>query len=250
MLQKIFHRKREASSSIDIILVQHGSNDLGVEKEIRIVGLKNIIYKVWTLDDLYKICEFTHYEAQVIAICTDVIIPADIIDNLERTPYNIHPGPPEYPGRYPSAWALYDKAKKFGTTLHIVDKKVDSGHIITAEYFPIPEGATRSLLDMYSLQSVLNIVRQTITAMVSPSEVLAISDTLTWADKPRTTARSLIKLCHVPRNCSKEEFELRYKAVGKSKNYPLNITMFGHKFILNDDYVYTESEKEPSQYGS
>src|SRR3954471_7113434 len=31
--------------------------------------------------------------------------------------YNLHPGPPEYPGVYPSVFALHDRAERFGVTL-------------------------------------------------------------------------------------------------------------------------------------
>ncbi|MBL8629865.1 MAG: hypothetical protein JNM81_09570 [Rhodospirillaceae bacterium] len=85
--------------------------------------------------------------ARLISFCTSVIVPADILHRLPGPAYNFHPGPPEYPGRYPSMFALYDNAPRFGITVHEMAAKVDAGPIVAAEWFAISSTTTLNELD-------------------------------------------------------------------------------------------------------
>lgn len=96
---------------------------------------------VATLDDLHA--AFTHLPpiTRLVSFCSSVIVPAKLLSALSGPAYNFHPGPPERPGRYPAVFALYDRAERFGITVHEMEPPVDSGPIVTAEWFMIPEGA-------------------------------------------------------------------------------------------------------------
>lgn len=72
---------------------------------------------------------------RLISFCTRVIVPPDVLAELTLEPYNIHPGPPEYPGVYPEAFAIYDGALQFGATAHVMARSVDTGAIIKAVRF-------------------------------------------------------------------------------------------------------------------
>lgn len=62
---------------------------------------------------------------------------------------NIHAASPEYPGRDPHHYAIYDKAKQYGAVAHIIEKKVDTGDIIDAELFDVPPNiSAQGLLDL------------------------------------------------------------------------------------------------------
>ena len=87
-------------------------------------------------------------ETRLIAFLTGVIVPADILDKLGPTPYNIHPGPPEYPGSYPEAFAIWEKAEFFGVTGHEIKASVDSGPIVYVERFP--------MVDLPNLQGLVD----------------------------------------------------------------------------------------------
>ena len=50
------------------------------------------------LEDLERECRPGRV---LIAFCTAVIVPAALLDRLERPAFNFHPGPPTYPGRQP-----------------------------------------------------------------------------------------------------------------------------------------------------
>ena len=49
--------------------------------------------------------------------------------------FNFHPGPPEYPGFGCYNFAMLDKVNFYGSTVHIINDKFDSGKIINVKKF-------------------------------------------------------------------------------------------------------------------
>lgn len=100
-----------------------------------------------TPEALYRACEGDLTGCRLVSFCSSVIVPGPILARLPGPAYNFHPGPPEYPGRYPSIFALYDGAQRFGITVHEMAAKVDAGPIISAEWFAIPPDCDLPQLD-------------------------------------------------------------------------------------------------------
>src|SRR6202451_1914372 len=76
--------------------------------------------------------------ARLIAFVTAEIVPPSVLARLGYGAFNFHPGPPNYPGWAPAHFALYDQARQFGATLHVMVEQVDAGPIIDASFFPVP----------------------------------------------------------------------------------------------------------------
>ncbi len=79
-------------------------------------------------------------EVTLAALRPDVVI-SFLNDYILRGPLlllpgvNFHPAPPEYPGRGGASRALFDGAKTYGATAHIIQHEVDTGPIIEVERF-------------------------------------------------------------------------------------------------------------------
>lgn len=101
------------------------------------------IHRADTHDDLERLSEKTGHEARVIGFTTGVIVKRDLLNTFKKSPYNFHPGPPNFPGRYPEAWGVYHQARWFGATAHKMEPLVDAGPIIGVERFEVPAGADR-----------------------------------------------------------------------------------------------------------
>src|SRR6266481_2419879 len=65
------------------------------------------------------------------------ILPKALIDRAHIAAINFHPAPPDYPGSGCVNLALYDGAKTYGVTAHVMNEKVDNGPIIHCRRFPI-----------------------------------------------------------------------------------------------------------------
>jgi methionyl-tRNA formyltransferase len=76
--------------------------------------------------------------ARLIAFVTAEIVPPGVLARLGYGAFNFHPGPPSYPGWAPAHFALYDEARQFGATLHVMVEQVDAGPIIDVGFFPVP----------------------------------------------------------------------------------------------------------------
>lgn len=50
---------------------------------------------------------------------------------------NFHPGTPELPGSGSYNWALYENKNDFGTTIHLMNEKIDNGKILDVKKFQI-----------------------------------------------------------------------------------------------------------------
>lgn len=76
--------------------------------------------------------------ARLLSFLSNVIIPADLLQAVGMTGYNIHPGPPEYPGSSPAQFAIWEQARRFGATAHELSDRVDEGTIVATKFFPMP----------------------------------------------------------------------------------------------------------------
>lgn len=150
--------------------------------------------------------------ARLVAFLFPEVVPADVLEGVGFGAYNIHPGPPEYPGWAPVSFALYDGAAQFGATLHEMVPRVDAGIICDMESFPIPEGATQASLSELVYTACLKLFRRW-------AEVLAMPPLkpprlpLKWAERS-CTRRKFAELARIPENASEEEARRRMRAFG------------------------------------
>lgn len=77
-------------------------------------------------------------QVRFLSFLSNVIIPADMLQTAGMTGYNIHPGPPEYPGSLPAQFAIWEQARSFGATAHELSPRVDEGTIVATKSFPMP----------------------------------------------------------------------------------------------------------------
>lgn len=186
---------------------------------------------VHTLDGLEARASQPLDGARLLICGSDVIVPQALLDRFPGPAYNIHPGPPERPGRYPSVFALYDGAPEFGTTVHEATASVDAGPIVAMDRFAVPEGADRATLDAMSFESVLRLLTDLCPALVRPEPLPRIA--ATWTNPP-TRKSDFDALCRLPDDVDAAEFARRLRAVGEGPDHALEIHLFGNRFRLDN----------------
>lgn len=170
--------------------------------------------------------------AQMIAAGTGVILTAKQLDALDGPAYNLHPGPPEYPGLFPSVFALYEGAEQFGTTVHQMTVEVDQGPIVAVERFEIPPDADRMMLDQLSLRSLTEMFRALMKRLTSERADIKPCDEK-WGSR-RWTKADFKELCRLPDKVSEAEFLRRYRAIGEGPDHALELMLHGHRFVLDN----------------
>ena len=91
------------------------------------------------------------------------IVPANILNKTKKWNINFHPGPPEYPGIGCFNFAIYNSEKEFGSTAHIMEKRVDTGEIIGVERFGMSDIETVESLSLKTYDSLFNLYVSTLS---------------------------------------------------------------------------------------
>ncbi|NMM46347.1 hypothetical protein HH303_17785 [Rhodospirillaceae bacterium KN72] len=128
-------------------------------------------------------------DAKLIGFSTSVIVPGRLLPRFGGGAFNFHPGPPEFPGNHPSAFAVYADAPQFGVTFHRMIEAVDAGEILDCHRFPAASYRTAQelaaetfarLVDLFTANA-RNLARRGFTPQ-GCGEI--------WSGKKGTTARA------------------------------------------------------------
>ncbi|BAE51664.1 formyltransferase family protein [Paramagnetospirillum magneticum] len=151
--------------------------------------------------------------ARLVAFLFPEIVPAAVLAGLGHGAYNIHPGPPDYPGWAPVSFALYDGATRYGATLHEMAARADDGTICDVESFAIPPGADLARLSELAYGASLRLFERWLESLASPLGLPRLP--LAWGGR-RGTRQGFADLCRIPADASDEERLRRIRACGEA----------------------------------
>jgi methionyl-tRNA formyltransferase len=141
---------------LDIQLVACHTNDnkrFDASLSVKELAHKHGIKILRDIDDLLMMDEIDI----IISVQYHIIIKQVHIEKAKQIAVNLHMAPlPEYRGCNQFSFAIYQKAKEFGTTIHKMDTGIDSGDILFESRFDIPEGCSvKQLYDLTYDASIL-----------------------------------------------------------------------------------------------
>jgi methionyl-tRNA formyltransferase len=168
---------------------------------------------------------------RLIAFCTPVIVPGALLRALQWPAYNFHPGPPAYPGIFPSVFAIHDRAARFGVTAHVLAEKIDGGPIVGVDWMDMPEGIDRLSLDRQSHEKVHALFARLAPEMATGDAPLPQDGTAVWGTRTYTR-KDFEALLEIAPDISAEDFSLRLRAVGEGPDHALTVRLHGHRFRL------------------
>jgi hypothetical protein len=149
---------------------------------------------------------------RLVSFCSAVIVPPAILAALGAGAYNFHPGPPDYPGRFPGVFALYDGAERFGVTVHEMTAAVDAGPIVAAEWFDIPAGCGLQQLEELAFMALAAKFRALAPQLVRLGRPL-LRLPYRWSGR-KTRKADVDALCRVTPELEPQEIERRRRACG------------------------------------
>lgn len=85
---------------------------------------------------------------------------------------NLHMAPlPEYRGSNQFSYAIIEDKKEFGTTIHLIDTRIDHGDILFQKRFPIPAGCwVKELYDL-TFDASVELFRDTLADVINSNYV-------------------------------------------------------------------------------
>jgi methionyl-tRNA formyltransferase len=165
---------------------------------------------------------------RLIAFCTAVIVPPPILARIDCAAYNLHPGPPSYPGRYPESFASYDGVARFGATLHQMAPRVDEGPIVAVEWFDVKPGAGQRVLGEQVYRAAIELLARYGPALAA-DPALPIDPDLAWSGR-KTTRADHEAMRRLPPDIDAVEFERRRRAFADVPGARLTVSLHGHAF--------------------
>jgi len=150
--------------------------------------------------------------ARLIAFVTAEIVPQSVLARLGYGVFNFHPGPPSYPGWAPAHFALYDEARQFGATLHVMVEQVDAGPIIDVAFFPVPADISVFGLEGLAYAHLAQLFwrrAKSLATDAAPPSTLPIK----WGSR-KYSRRTYRAICDIPLDIPKEELDRRIKVFG------------------------------------
>ncbi|MBL4692881.1 MAG: hypothetical protein JKY92_06075 [Magnetovibrio sp.] len=194
-----------------------------------------VVTRILSGKQLEERCLQSLQKTRILSFGSDIIVPDSVLKRLDCGAYNFHPGPPTYPGRFPSSFFLFDKGTQFGSTVHEMIAKVDRGAIIAVDWFEVPPNMDCVTLNIMSFQSLFAMFSALAPSLASRQEPFDHSDEV-WQGRT-TTQKNFDDLCRMPSDVNPEEFQRRYRAVGEGPDHALEITLHGHRFRLDNQHI-------------
>ncbi|MGY4171919.1 methionyl-tRNA formyltransferase [Bradyrhizobium sp. USDA 4529] len=184
-----------------------------------------------TADELAAIEPEVLREARLLAFTTSVIVPEHILAALGHGAYNFHPGPPQYPGWAPAHFALYDGARTFGATAHVMAARVDSGPIVGVESFIIPDKISVRGLEQIAYVRLAHLFwRMSRDLACNPMPLAELE--IAWCGI-KSTRQMYREMCELPTGINPSELARRIRAFHDDfRGIPLTCSLHGIRFQL------------------
>jgi len=211
---------------LDTIILLAGAAERPVLRSLLQVHNPQLtVIAVETRDDLAALSPDQLARGRLVAFVTPEIVPASVLAGLGYGAINFHPGPPSYPGWAPAHFALYDQAREFGATLHVMVERVDEGPIVGVEMFAIPPGASVASLEGMAYARLSFLFWTLAGPLASVSERLPELP-LRWSGT-KSTRRHYAALCEVPLDIARDELDHRIEVFGEDPNFGSRPTFVG-----------------------
>ena len=169
-------------------------------------------------------------DVRVIGFCTPVVVPVDTLVRLTWPAYNIHPGVPEYPGKYPMHFAYYERASRFGATVHEMVAKVDAGPISAVIACEVPPDADVPWLQVCAKQAAIRLFISLAPAFATSPEPLGRIP-VSWSDR-QCSQKALDRLCVLPPDFDPDDLDRRIAAFSSSPGVRFHTYIRGRRFDL------------------
>ncbi len=151
----------------------------------------------------------------LISIQYHLVLRKRHIEKAKQIAVNLHMAPlPEYRGCNQFSFALIDGAKEFGTTIHRLEEKIDSGDILFERRFPIPKDSFVTELYNKTYEESLLLFKDSLPKIINGEYSLTPQESLMNARGTSVHYRNEIEnIRRIDLNWEKEKILRYFRAV-------------------------------------
>jgi len=151
---------------------------------IKFLKFKKIAFDYIDSSEKKKIKISKNYD-YLISFLNSMYINKSVRKKIKINSFNFHPGPPEYPGFGCYNFALLDQVNFYGSTIHMINNKFDSGKIVGVKKFKIT--SKKCNLEKLIRKTHENIFKQAKNFInVIQNKKLKIEENIKWRRKAYT----------------------------------------------------------------
>ncbi|MEZ5016667.1 MAG: formyltransferase family protein [Flavipsychrobacter sp.] len=160
------------------------------------------------------------------------------IDKAKQLAVNLHMAPlPEYRGSNQFSYAIIDGKKEFGTTIHIMDSKIDHGAILFQSRFPIPENCWINELYQLTFKASIQLFKDSLSSIINGNYAPIEQSTKEVEYGTALHYRNEItKLKEIDLNWDKEKIERHIRATSMPGFEPPYTIINGKKVYFSNEY--------------
>jgi methionyl-tRNA formyltransferase len=187
------------------------------------------IHYIYSQEHLLEYTDQLSKKDVLLSFLSGIIIPEKVLSAIKYG-VNIHPAPPQYPGRDVHHFAIFNNVTRYGATAHFIITKVDAGRILDVEYFDVPQGISPCELFEMAKENAY-VVLDRILIKILDGTIIDSPAIAEWGPV-KYTRKMFLEMCNIPTNLSKDELNKRIFCfhVDGYKNIKLNY--HGISFVL------------------
>lgn len=163
---------------------------------------------------------------------TGVIVPPWILAIEGLLALNVHAASPEYPGRDPHHFAVYDGVKHYGATMHYMLQSVDAGPITDVELFDVPTDISPFELLELANDACWRLINRFFSNYKNQCAPFRM-DNVVWGGR-KSTRKLFLGLCRVDLSMSQDEISRRLRATTMPGYKNLYLDLHGFRFRIED----------------
>ena len=159
-LQYLIERSISLSIRVAAVLTQ-ARKEFSVESDVEKLAREAGIPVIKSLEEI-PTCDLIY------SVQYHKILAAAVIEKAHMAAVNLHMAPlPEYRGSNQFSYAIIDGKREFGTTIHLIDERIDHGDILFQKRFPIPEDCWIETLYQLTEAASVALFKESLAAIIS-----------------------------------------------------------------------------------
>ncbi len=161
------------------------------------------------------------------------ILKRDLLKKVKYSAINFHPGPPEYRGVGCVNFAVLNETKSYGVTAHLINSKIDAGHILKVKRFRIEKNETLNKILNKTHKELFDISKEIINLCYKKPNIKQYITKIKWSKKIYTK-KDLDKLYKIDKKSSYSRIKKIIRAT-QYKNFKPYIKVKKFKFTLDEN---------------
>lgn len=148
--------QQEALGASVVAVLTNKRTEFGTDSDLAQLAAQNNIPVATSLENLPD-CDVIY------SVQYHEILKQEHIDKARQVAVNLHMAPlPEYRGSNQFSFAIVDGKTEFGTTIHLMDTRIDHGDVLFQKRFKIPAGCWINELYDLTVEASVNLFKQTL----------------------------------------------------------------------------------------